>query len=223
MSSSTADKVMAFAGLGFQIVIIGLLIWLLVKAYQCATDNSTCPKFVYGLIRTGTKYDKYTDHAPATLGDAITDSKVKSANTCANWCTGTYGCKGFVWDGSTCSAVPGDDPKTVTLIPSRGVTTYINTNENHPSAGFRYITPAGTDFSSNVSQRLGTVLTNTDITKCATECINKMTSNCIGFSFLTTSNTCQLVSNIANTVITSNMMSYTWTTLSSSDYSEAKF
>jgi hypothetical protein len=219
--TSTADKVMQFVGLGFQVVIIGLLIWLLVKAYECGIDNSKCPKAIYNIIRTGTKYDKYTDRVPSTLGDVIDDSKVKSANTCANWCTQTYGCNGFTWQGDKCYNLSGDDPKLLTLIPASG-TTYINADVDHPGAGFRYITPVGTDFS-NVSQRLGSVLTNSTITDCAKACIDKMTSNCIGYSFLTTSNTCQLVSNIANTVVTSNMMSYTWSTFSSSDYSDSKF
>jgi hypothetical protein len=212
---------MAFVGLGIQLVIVGLLIWLLVKAYECGIDNSKCPKTIYSLIRTGTKYDKYTDRVPSVLGSVIDDSKVKSANTCAKWCTQTYGCNGFTWQGDNCYNLSGDDPKLLTLIPASG-TTYINADVDHPGAGFRYITPVGTDFS-NVSQRLGSVLTNSTITDCAKACIDKMTSNCIGYSFLTTSNTCQLVSNIANTVVTSNMMSYTWTTFTSSDYADSKF
>jgi hypothetical protein len=210
------------AGLVFQVAIIGLIVWLVYKAYECGTDNSKCSKFVYGLIRTGTKYDKYVDRVPSTQGELINDTKVKSANTCAAWCNKTYGCNGFVWDG-TCHALAGDDPKMLTLIPAPGATLYIDQNVDHPGAGFRYIGPAGTDFSSNVSQRLGTVIPNSTITNCAKSCIDQMTSNCIGYSLLTTSNTCQLISNISNTVVTSNIVSYTWGTYSSTDYTEAKF
>ena len=221
--SGTAYKIMAFAGLGLQLAIIGLLIWLVYKAYECASDNSTCSKAVYGIIRTGTKYDKYKDHVTSTQGELIDDSKVTSANTCAKWCTKTYGCNGFVWQDGKCYQTPGDDTKTLLLIPDSTGTTYINKDADHPGSGFRYITPVGTDFSSNVEQRLGNIITATTIPDCALKCIEELESNCIGYSYLTTAKTCQLVSNIANTVITSNMMSYTLTTLSSSDYTDAKF
>jgi|694.fasta_scaffold04125_2 hypothetical protein len=221
--SSTAEKIMAFAGLGLQLVIIGLLIWLVYKAYECATDNSKCSKTVYSIIRTGTKYDKYTDYITSVQGELIDDSDVKSANTCAKWCTKTYGCNGFVWRDDKCYQTPGDDTKNLLLIPDSTGATYINKDADHPIAGFRYITPVGKDFSSNVEQRLGDIITATTIPDCALKCIEKLESNCIGYSYLTTAKTCQLVSNIANTVITSDMMSYTWTTLSSTDYKDAKF
>jgi hypothetical protein len=223
--TSTADKVMQFVGLGFQVVIIGLLIWLLVKAYECGIDNSKCPKAIYNIIRTGTKYDKYTDRVPSTLGDVIDDSKVKSANTCAKWCTQTYGCNGFTWQGDNCYNLSGDDPKLLTLIPASG-TTYINADVDHPGAGFA-ARPAGEDFSISVSQRLGSALTNTNISACAKACIDKLTSNCIGFTMINdtnpTSNTCQLVSNVSNVMTNIGTQSYTWTTFSSSDYSDSKF
>lgn len=222
--TSTADKVMEFAGLGLQLVIIGLLIWLVYKAYECASDNSTCAPSIYALIRTGTKYDKYKDKIPSSRGDVIDDKDVKSANTCAKWCTKTYGCNGFIWKDDSCyELVGGDESKKIVLIPDSTASTYINADVDHPGSGFRYITPVGTDFSSNVQQRLGDIITATTISDCALKCIDKLESNCIGYSFLNTNKTCQLVSNIANTVITSNMMSYTWSTLSSSDYSDAKF
>jgi hypothetical protein len=220
---STTDKIIAFAGLGIQLVVIGLLIWLVYKAYECASDNSKCSKTIYSIIRTGTKYDKYSKFSPSTAGELIDDSDVTSANTCAKWCTKTYGCNGFFWVGDKCYQTPGEDTKTLLLIPNNDTTTYINHDVDHPTAGFRYITPVGTDFSSNVEQKLGDIITATTIPDCALKCVEKLESNCIGYSYLTSAKTCQLVSNIANTVITSNMMSYTWTTLSSSDYTDAKF
>lgn len=223
MAEGTADKIMAFVGLGLQLVVIGLLIWLVYKAYECASDNSKCSKTIYSIIRTGTKYDKYTDHVTSTQGDIIDDSKVTSANTCAKWCTSTYGCNGFVWRDGKCYQTPGDSTKALLLIPDSAGVTYINHDADHPVAGFRYITPLGKDFSSNVAQRLGDIITATTIPDCALKCIEKLESNCIGYSYLTSAKTCQLVSNIANTVITSNMMSYTWTTLSSTDYTDANF
>ena len=215
--SSSVNKAMAIGGLVFQAAIIGLLIWLVYKAYQCGTDNSQCSTFIYNIIRTGTKYDKYTGLVPVSNVEAIDDSKVTSANTCAKWCTKTYGCNGFVWNGTTCSQLT--DPSTVLLVPSAG-DTYVIQDADHPLAGF-VARPTGDDFSSNVAQRLGSVLTSTDAAKCSKSCYDKLTSNCVGFSL--TTNNCQLVSNISNVVTTTGVQSYVWTTLSASNYTEAKF
>ena len=208
---------MAIGGLLFQAAIIGLLVWLVYKAYQCGTDNSMCSTFIYSILRTGTKYDKYTGLVPVSNVEAIDDSKVTSANTCAKWCTKTYGCNGFVWNGTTCSQLT--DPSTVLLAPSTG-DTYVIQDADHPAAGF-IARPAGEDFSSNVAQRLGSLLTSTDAIKCSKSCFDKFTSNCVGFSL--TTNNCQLVSNISNVVTTTGVQSYVWTTFSSSNYKEAKF
>jgi hypothetical protein len=216
-SESSVDKAMAIGGLVFQAVIIGLLVWLVYKAYQCGTDKSMCSTFIYNIIRTGTKYDKYTGLVPASNVEAISDDKVTSANTCAKWCTKTYGCNGFVWNGTTCSQIT--DSKSVLLIPSAG-DTYVNQDADHPIAGF-IARPSGDDFSSNVAQRLGSLLTSTDATECAKSCYDKLTSNCTGYSLTTTN--CQLVSNISNVVTTTGVQSYVWTTLSASNYKEAKF
>jgi len=215
--SSTIEKVTAIAGLLFQAAIIGLLIWLVYKAYQCGTDNSQCSTFIYNLIRTGTKYDKYTGLVPVSDVETIIDSKVTSANTCAKWCTKTYGCNGFVWNGTTCGQLT--DTASVLLVPSTG-DTYVNKEADHPMAGF-VARPAGDDFSSNVSQRLGSILTSSDATKCSKSCYDKLTSNCVGFSL--TTNNCQLVSNISNVVTTTGVQSYVWTTFSASNYKEANF
>jgi hypothetical protein len=209
---------MAIGGLVFQAVIIGLLIWLVYKAYQCGTDNSMCSTFIYNIIRTGTKYDKYTGLVPVSNVEAIDDTKVTSANTCAKWCTKTYGCNGFVWNGTTCSQIT--DSNSVLLAPSTG-DTYVNQDADHPISGF-IARPSGDDFSSNVAQRLGSLLTSTDATKCAKSCYDNLTSNCIGYSYITPS-TCQLVSNISNVVTTTGVQSYVWTPLSASNYKEAKF
>ena len=220
-SSSSVNKAMAIGGLVFQAAILGLLIWLVYKAYQCGTDNSMCSTFIYNIIRTGTKYDKYTGLVPFSNVEAIDDSKVTSANTCANWCTKTYGCDGFVWDGTKCSQLT--DPTSVLLVPSAGGDTYVIQDADHPLAGF-VARPSGQDFSSNVAQRLGSMLTNTTPTLCASNCKDQaITGNCVGFSMITTSNNCQLVSNIANVVTTTGVQSYVWTTLSASNYTEAKF
>ena len=215
--SSSVNKAMAIGGLVFQAAIIGLLIWLVYKAYQCGTDNSMCSTFIYNIIRTGTKYDKYTGLVPVSNVEAIDDSKVTSANTCAKWCTKTYGCNGFVWNGTTCSQLT--DPTSALLVPSTG-DTYVVQDADHPLAGF-VARPAGDDFSSNVAQRLGSVLTSTDAVNCSKSCYDKLTSNCVGFSL--TTNNCQLVSNISNVVTTTGVQSYVWTTLSASNYKEAKF
>ena len=218
-SSSTVGKVMAIGGLVFQAAILGLLIWLVYKAYECSTDNSKCSTFIYSIIRSGTKYDKYNGLVPLSNVEAILDSKVTSANTCAAWCTKTYGCNGFVWDGAKCSQL--NDPTSALLVPSMG-DTYVVQDADHPMAGF-VARPAGQDFSSNVAQKLGSLLTNTTPTACASNCKDQaLTGNCVGFSMLT-SNNCQLVSNIANVVTTANVHSYVWTSLSASNYSEAKF
>jgi hypothetical protein len=217
--SSSVNKAMAIGGLVFQAAIIGLLIWLVYKAYQCGTDNSQCSTFIYNIIRTGTKYDKYTGLVPLSNVEAtIDDDKVTSANTCAKWCTKTYGCNGFVWDGTKCSQLT--DTQTVLLVPSAGMDTYVVQDADHPLAGF-VARPAGDDFSSNVAQRLGSVLTSTDAVNCSKSCYDKLTSNCVGFSL--TTNNCQLVSNISNVVTTTGVQSYVWTTLSASNYKEAKF
>ena len=215
--SSSVNKAMAIGGLVFQAAILGLLIWLVYKAYQCGTDNSMCSTFIYNIIRTGTKYDKYTGLVPVSNVEAIDDSKVTSANTCAKWCTKTYGCNGFVWNGTTCSQLT--DPTSALLVPSTG-DTYVIQDADHPMAGF-VARPAGQDFSSNVAQRLGSVLTSTDAVNCSKSCYDKLTSNCVGFSL--TTNNCQLVSNISNVVTTTGVQSYVWTTLSASNYKEAKF
>lgn len=217
VGQSSIEKAMAIGGLLFQAAIFGLLIWLVYKAYQCGTDNSQCSTFIYNIIRTGTKYDKYTGLVPMSNVEAIDDSKVTSANTCAKWCTKTYGCNGFVWNGTKCSQLT--DPSTVLLVPSAG-DTYVIQDADHPLAGF-ISRPAGDDFSSNVSQRLGSVLTSTDAVKCAKSCYDKLTSNCVGFSL--TTNNCQLVSNISNVMTTTGVQSYVWTTFSASNYTEAKF
>jgi hypothetical protein len=221
--ASTIAKVTELAGLGLQVVIIGLLIWLVYKAYECGTDNSKCSRTIYSFIRTGTKYDKYTNLTTSTQGELVDDSKVTSANTCAKWCTATYGCNGFVWANGKCFQTPEDDTKSLILVPMESSATYINKDADHPVAGFKYKAPAGTDFSSNVAQRLGDLISSVTNLECALGCIEKKESNCIGYSYLTTSNTCQLVSNIANTVITTNMMSYTWSSLTSDDYTDSKF
>jgi len=219
-SSSTVGKAMAIGGLVFQAAIIGLLIWLVYKAYQCGTDNSQCSTFIYNIIRTGTKYDKYMGLVPVSNVEAIDDSKVTSANTCAKWCTKTYGCNGFVWNGTTCSQLT--DPTSALLVPSTG-DTYVVQDADHPTAGF-VARPAGQDFSSNVAQRLGSMIINTTPTLCASNCKDQaITGNCVGFSMITTSNNCQLVSNIANVVTTTGVQSYVWTTLSASNYTLAKF
>jgi hypothetical protein len=216
-STDSTEKIMAIGGLLFQVAIIGLLVWLVYKAYQCGTDNSMCSTFIYSILRTGTKYDKYTGLVPVSNVEAIDDSKVTSANTCAKWCTKTYGCNGFVWNGTTCSQLT--DPSTVLLAPSTG-DTYVIQDADHPSAGF-IARPAGEDFSSNVAQRLGSLLTSTDAIKCSKSCFDNFTSNCVGFSL--TTNNCQLVSNISNVVTTTGVQSYVWTRFSSSNYKEAKF
>jgi len=217
--SSSVNKAMAIGGLVFQAAILGLLIWLVYKAYQCGTDNSMCSTFIYNIIRTGTKYDKYMGLVPVSNVEAIDDSKVTSANTCAAWCTKTYGCNGFVWNGTTCSQLT--DPTSALLVPSTG-DTYVVQDADHPMAGF-VARPAGQDFSSNVAQKLGSMLTNTNPTLCASNCKDQaLTGNCVGFSMLT-SNNCQLVSNIANVVTTTGVQSYVWTTLSASNYTLAKF
>lgn len=217
--SNSIEKVMAIGGLLFQAAIIGLLVWLVYKAYQCGTDYSQCPAFIYNIIRTGTKYDKYTGLVPMSNVEAIDDSTVTSANTCAKWCTKTYGCNGFVWNGTNCSELT--DPSTVLLVPSAG-DTYVIQDADHPLAGF-ISRPAGDDFSSNVAQRLGSVLMNTTPTVCASNCKDQaITGNCVGFSMITTSN-CQLVSNISNVVTTTGVQSYVWTTFSASNYTEANF
>ena len=218
--SSSVNKAMAIGGLLFQAAILGLLIWLVYKAYQCGTDNSMCSTFIYNIIRTGTKYDKYTGLVPVSNVEAISDSKVTSANTCAKWCTKTYGCNGFVWNGTTCGQLT--DSASVLLVPSSG-DTYVIQDADHPLAGF-VARPAGQDFSSNVSQRLGSMITNTNATSCAESCKDQaLTGNCVGFSITTTSKNCQLVSNVANVVTTTGIQSYVWTTLSASNYTEAKF
>jgi hypothetical protein len=214
---SSTEKFMEISGLLFQVAIIGLLVWLVYKAYQCGTDNSMCSTFIYSILRTGTKYDKYTGLVPVSNVEAIDDSKVTSANTCAKWCTKTYGCNGFVWNGTTCSQLT--DPSTVLLAPSTG-DTYVIQDADHPTAGF-IARPSGQDFSSNVAQRLESALTTTNATECAKSCYDKLTSNCIGFSL--TTNNCQLVSNISNVVTTTGVQSYVWTRFSSSNYKEAKF
>jgi hypothetical protein len=217
--SSSVNKAMAIGGLVFQAAILGLLIWLVYKAYQCGTDNSMCSPFIYNIIRTGTKYDKYMGLVPVSNVEAIDDSKVTSANTCAAWCTKTYGCNGFVWNGTTCSQLT--DPTSALLVPSTG-DTYVVQDADHPMAGF-VARPAGQDFSSNVAQKLGSMLANTNPTLCASNCKDQaLTGNCVGFSMLT-SNNCQLVSNIANVVTTTGVQSYVWTTLSASNYTLAKF
>jgi hypothetical protein len=217
-SSSTVNKAMAIGGLLFQAAILGLLIWLVYKAYQCGTDNSQCSTFIYNIIRTGTKYDKYTGLMPLSNVEAISDDKVTSANTCAKWCTKTYGCNGFVWSGSKCAQLT--DSASVLLVPAGG-DTYVIQDADHPLAGF-VARPAGEDFS-NIAQRLGSILVNTNPTLCASNCKDQaLTGNCVGFTMLT-SNNCQLVSNIANVVTTANVQSYVWTTLSASNYKEAKF
>jgi len=218
-SSSTVDKVMAIGGLVLQAAILGLLIWLVYKAFQCGTDNSKCSTFIYNIIRSGTKYDKYSGLVPLSNVEAIIDSKVTSANTCAAWCTKTYGCSGFVWNGTTCSQL--NDPASALLVPSTG-DTYVIQDADHPMAGF-VARPVGQDFSSNVAQKLGSLLVDTTSTACASNCKDQaLTGNCVGFSMLT-SNSCQLVSNIANVVTTANVQSYVWTALIASNYSEAKF
>jgi hypothetical protein len=216
---SAAEKAMAFVDILFQAAILGLLIWLVYKAYQCGTDYSQCSTFVYNIIRTGTKYDKYTGLGPMSNVEAIDDSKVTSANTCAKWCTKTYGCNGFVWRDNKCSQLT--DPSTVLLVPD-SADTYVIQDAEHPSAGF-IARPVGDDFSVKVSQRLGSLLTATDGMKCAKACFDNLTSNCIGFSQNITTNTCQLVSNVANVVTTTGTQSYVWTTFNSSNYKEAKF
>ena len=209
---------MAIGGLVFQAAILGLLIWLVYKAYQCGTDNSMCSTFIYSIIRTGTKYDKYSGLVPFSNVEAtIDDDKVTSANTCAKWCTKTYGCNGFVWNGTKCIQIT--DSSSVLLVPSTG-DTYVNNDADHPRAGF-IARPAGDDFSSNVLQRLGSLLTSTDATKCAKSCYDNLTSNCIGYSLTTTN--CQLVSNISNVVTTTGVQSDVWTILGASNYKEAKF
>jgi hypothetical protein len=75
-SSSTVNKAMAIGGLVFQAAIIGLLIWLVYKAYQCGTDNSMCSTFIYNIIRTGTKYDKYTGLVPFSNVEAIETARL---------------------------------------------------------------------------------------------------------------------------------------------------
>ena len=218
-SSSTVGKVMAIGGLVFQAAILGLLIWLVYKAYECSMDNSKCSTFIYSIIRSGTKYDKYSGLVPMSDVESISDDKVTSANTCAKWCTKTYGCNGFVWNGTTCGQL--NDPTSALLVPSTG-DTYVVQDAGHPMAGF-VARPVGQDFSSNVAQRLGSVLTSTDAVNCAKNCYDKLTSNCVGFSMITASNNCQLVSNISNVVTTTGVQSYVWTTLGASNYKEAKF
>jgi hypothetical protein len=152
----------------------------------------------------------------------IDDKKVTSANTCAKWCTKTYGCNGFVWNGTTCGQIT--DPTSIILVPSTisGAATYIIQDADHPTTGF-VARPPGENFASNVAQRLGSIILNTNPESCASNCKDQaLTGNCVGYSMLTSSN-CQLVSNIANVVTTANVQSYVWTTLSASNYTEAKF
>lgn len=218
--ASTVQKVMEFAGLGLQLVIICLLLWLVYKGYECASDNSTCSPTIYGIIRMSTKYDKYSDTGVVTPVESISDSSVTSANTCAKWCTKTYGCNGFVWNGVGCGQITAD-PTTLTTIPASGTTLYVNKDIGHPTTGF-VTRPAGDDFSNKVEQRLNSPTTGS-ISLCAQNCVSNVSSNCIGFSYTISSNTCQLVSNIANVVTTTGVQSYTWGTIPSTAYSAASF
>lgn len=217
-TGNTTDKIIQFAGLALQAVIIGLLIWLLYKAYECGTDNSKCPKTIYGIFRIGTKYDKYAGMSPSSNVETIDDDKVTSANTCATWCTKTYGCEGFLWDGTKCSSILSD-PKSLILVPGGG-DTYINQDSNHPGAGF-IARPAGENFS-NVIQNIGSITTKSTL-DCAKDCVAKVfTANCVGYTMVTSTN-CQLVSNISNVLSTTGAQSYVWQSLTSSNYKEAKF
>ena len=219
--ATTVDKAMAIAGLAFQAAIIGLLIWLVYKSYQCATDNSQCSTTVYSLIRTGTKYDKYTGQAPSSNVTAITDEKVTSANTCAKWCTKTYGCNGFVWNGSSCGQIV-DEVKTIFMLPTSGNDTYFIQDADHPFAGFIAST-AGVNYSNVASQLIGSMNLNTNAHDCAIQCFNlKDTSNCLGFSMITPTD-CQLVSNISNAMTTTGVQSYVLGPLTASSYTDAKF
>ena len=221
--SSTIEKVTAIGGLLLQAAIIGLLIWLVYKAYQCGTDNSQCPAFIYSIIHSGVKYDKYKGMSPLIEDTEITDKTVTSANTCAKWCTKKYGCNGFVWKESSkkCFTVPGDTKSLLMFVSDRD--TYIAQEADHPVAGF--IMDIGKDFTSNVSYRLGSMMSNVSTLSCVSNC--QATSNCAGFTgFLRTNQEnldCQLVSNVSNVVTTTGALGFTWRLLPASSYAEATF
>jgi hypothetical protein len=174
---------------------------------------------VYALFfRFGTKYDKYTGMVPSSNVEAIDDDKVDSANTCAKWCTKTYGCEGFIWDGSKCGQITGE-VKSQILIPGQG-DTYVNHDVDHPGAGFA-ARPVDESFS-NVAQNIGSVTIKSS-NECARDCIKEaFTSNCVGYTMLTSSN-CQLVSNISNVTTTTGAQSYVWRALTSDDYKDSNF
>ena len=209
------------------LVMFGLLIWLFITMKKWYNDESTRPKWLMSLIVTFStvKYNKMTNTSPFVDSNVtvVVDSTSTTADKCASNCSTTYNCNGFVYMSNTCTYVMSDFG-TIMMVPKSGVDTYFRQDKNSPKYGF---TPASGDFafSSNVaSQRMDSMMTVVDPYQLANTCIQKHTSNCVGFSYTTVDpKQSWLVNNTSNIESTANVMSYSLDLLGSGDWAEASF
>ena len=211
--------------IGKTLVIIGLLIWIGVTTKKWYSDTSTRPQWLVSflVIFFPVHYDIMTGMIPHPDSNVTTivDTSSKTANTCASNCSTLYGCNGFIFQKSTttCSQVTNDFGLNI-MVPNTDYDTYIRQDKNHPKYGFLHrADPSDYAFSSNlVNQRLGSILSVTDPYKLANTCIQQASSNCVGFSFNSSTSNAWLVNDVSNIESTSNTVSYQYTLLTASSW-----
>jgi len=208
-------------------VMVGLLIWIGITIRKWYNDASTRPKWIMNFILMfyPVKYYKMSDSRPALNSNLMyaLDSTSTTANACASNCSTTVGCNGFVFYSNLCTQISSDFGKAM-MVPGPGKDTYFRQDTNSPKYGF--VSQTGDyAFASNVtSQRLGTILSVADPVVLANTCISQSTSNCIGFSYTTTSPVqAWLVKDTSNSVTTSNVSSFVIAQLTSGDWVDAGF
>jgi hypothetical protein len=206
-------------------VMVGLLIWIGITIKKWYNDASTRPKWMANFILMfyPVKYYKMTDSMPSLNSNLVMtlDSTSTTANACASNCSTTVGCNGFVFYSNKCTQISSDLGKAM-MVPDPGKDTYFRQDKNSPKYGF--VTDTGDfAFSSNlVSQRLGSMLSIADPVALANACISQSSSNCIGFSYMTTTPAqAWLVKDTSNVESTSNVMSYSLAQLSSGNWVDA--
>jgi len=109
------------------------------------------------------------------------------------------------------------------MVPQSGVDTYIKKTAVHPKYGF---VSSAKDYAFDatvVSQRYGTTLNSTDPNALSLNCIGQSSSNCSGFSTDSFMKQTWFVNDLSNTASTANVSSYTLTTLSSANWTDAGF
>jgi hypothetical protein len=210
-------------------VMVGLLIWIGITIKKWYNDASTRPKWLMSFIMMfyPVKYYKMSGTTPAINSNLITTNDLTSttANVCASNCSTTVGCNGFVFYSNNCIQISTDFGKAM-MVPNPGKDTYFRQDTNSPKYGFvSQTSDYAISSSSNVTnQRLGTILSISDPTELSNTCISQSSSNCIGFSYTTTSPAqAWLVKDTSNSVTTSNVSSFVIAQLSSGDWVDAGF